>query len=237
MEKGYLKLAYFFAAIALLTFIGFYKRYFALFPQFEGLSAIHHAHALALMTWLGILIAQPVLIARKKLALHRAIGKFSYFLVPVMFVSMLLAYYAQYLRMIAEGKPESETLAFVFSPTTDAIPFVIFYLLAVWNKHDTARHMRYMIGTAVVIGGPGLARIFISWMHMEFFAALALLSLVTLLVFIALIVYDRVQKKQFRLNPYTICLLIWLVPNILITFFPNTALWQDFARGLVRGVG
>lgn len=236
MEKGYKNLVYFFGAIAVITFIGFYKKYFSLAPNFPGLKNIHHFHAIALTTWLSMLIVQPILIANNKMTAHRMIGKFSYILVPFMFVSMLLAYHNQYLRFVSEGKQETETLAFVFSPATDAIPFLIFYILAILNKRETAKHMRYMIATGIVIGGPGLGRIFMTWMGMDIFAAIGLITLITLLVFLALIVYDRIKKKQFRMNPYTIAFVIWLIPNILIIFFPNTPLWQSFAKWLVETI-
>lgn len=183
-----------------------------------------------------MLIVQPILILNHKMKAHRIIGKFSYILVPILFVSMLLAYHNQYLRFVSEGKSETETLAFVFSPTADAIPFVIFYLLAILNKRDTAKHMRYMISTGIVIGGPGLARIFMTWMSMDIFAAIGLMTLITLLVFLGLIVYDSIKKKQFRINPYIIAFFIWLIPNILIIFFPNTALWQRFAKWMVTTI-
>ncbi len=233
MEKGYKHLAYFFGVIAMITFVGFYKRYFALFPEFHGLKYIHHFHALALTMWLTMLIVQPILIANNKINTHRLIGKFSYLLVPFIFISMILAYHNQYLRFVEEGKPEIETLAFVFSPTTDAIPFAIFYLLAILNKRETPQHMRYMISTGIVIGGPGLGRIFMTWMGMDIFAAIGLLSLVTLFVFVTFIVYDKVKKKQSKWNPFTIAFVIWLIPSILIIFFPNTALWQGIARWMV----
>ena len=233
MEKGYKNLVYFFGVIAVITFIGFYKKYFSLAPDFPGLKTIHHFHALALTTWLSMLIVQPILIAKNKMSAHRVIGQFSYLLVPIIFVSMLLVYHNQYLNFIAEGKSESESLAFVFSPATDAIPFVVFYLLAILNKRETAKHMRYMICTGIVIGGPGLGRIFMTWMNMDIFAAIGLITLVTLFVFVGLIIYDRVKKNKFRLNPFSIALIIWLIPNILIIFFPNTSLWQSIAKWLV----
>jgi len=135
--------------------------------------------------------------------------------------------------MVSEGKPETENLAFVFSPTTDAIPFVIFYLLAILNKREAAKHMRYMISTGIVVGGPGLGRIFMTWMNMDIFAAIGLMTLITLLVFVGLIIYDKVKNRQFGINPFTIAFIIWLIPNILIIFFPNTTLWQSIAKWLV----
>jgi hypothetical protein len=236
METGYKHISYFFGLVAVITFLGFYKKYFGLIPDFPGVGHIHHFHAVSLSLWLTILIIQPVLIIRKYLRLHRLIGKISYLLVPVMFVTMILVYHHQYLRLLSAKKPETESLAFVFSPMTDAIPFLIFYLLGIAHRHETAKHMRYMISTGIVIGGPGLGRVFMNLMSMDIFAAIGLMSLVTLLVFVSLILYDRVKGKKFTVNPFTIAFLIWLVPNILIIFFPGTSLWQSIAKWLVTTI-
>lgn len=236
METGYKNVVYLFGLIAVITFIGFYKKYFSLAPDFVGLKFIHHFHAISLTTWLCMLIVQPVLIAGKKYNIHRAVGKFSYFLVPCMFASMILVYHNQYLKILSEGKAETEALAFVFSPSTDAIPFVIFYVLAILNRQDTAKHMRFMISTGIVIGGPGLGRIFINLMGMDIFAAIGLMSLITFFVFTSLIIFDRIKRKNFTINPFTIAFVIWLVPNTLIIFFPSTALWQSTAKWLVTTI-
>ncbi len=236
MEKGYKNLAFFFGTIVVLTFVGFYKKYFSLAPDFPGLKFIHHFHAVILTTWLTLLIVQPILIVNNKIRIHKAIGKLSYFLVPIAFFSMLLAYHNQYLRFISEGQSESFVLAFVFAPATDAIPFVILYLLAIMNKKETPKHMRYMIATGVIIGGPGLARIFMTWLSMDVFMAIQILFLIQLLTFISLIVYDKIKKKTFQINPYTYSFIIWLIPNVLIMFFPNTILWQNFAKWLVTTI-
>ena len=233
MEKGYKNLVYLFGVIAVITFIGFYKKYFSLAPDFPGLKSIHHFHAIILTTWLGLLIIQPILIVKNKLTMHRTLGKFSYLLAPVAFVSMLLAYHNQYLRFISEGQTEEFVLSFVFSPMTDAIPFIILQVLAILNKRETPKHMRYMITTGIIIGGPGLGRIFMTWMNMEIFMAIQMVVLLTLITFTSLIIYDRVKKKTFRINPYTAAFIIWLIANILIAFFPATPIWQSFAKWLV----
>ncbi len=233
MEKGYNKIVFFFLVIVLITLPGFYKSYFSLLPDFPGLKNIHHFHAVALLAYLAMLIVQPILISRKKIAIHRIIGKFSYILVPSIFISLILVYHNQYLRMFLEGKPESELLSFVFAPTTDAIPFLIFYVLAMLNTQKTSVHMRYIITTGVVAAGPGFGRIFIYGLGMDVFAAIQIVTLTTLLTFVALILYDRKKKATFRINPYVIALVIWLIPNILIIFFPQTEIWQGVAKWIV----
>lgn len=233
MEKGYKNIVYFFGAIILITFIGFYKKYFSLAPDFPGLKNIHHFHAIMLTIWLGILVIQPILIANNKIPIHKMVGKLSYIIVPIAFVSMILAYHNQYHRFISEGQKEDFVLSFVFAPLTDAVPFVILYLLAILNKNQTSAHMRYMIATGIIIGGPGLGRIFMTWLGLNVFEAIQIQFVLQLITFISLIVYDRVKKKTFRINPYTIAFIIWIIPNLLIMFFPSTPVWQGFAKWLV----
>lgn len=233
MEKGYKNIAYFFIVIALITFIGFFKKYFSLAPDFPGLKSVHHFHATILISWLALLMVQPILISSHKVALHKTVGKISYVLAPVAFFSMLMAYHHQYLRFMSDGQSEQFTLSFVFSPMTDAIPFIILYGLAIFNKAETPKHMRYMLATGIIIGGPGLGRILMTWLGMEIFMAIQMVVVFTLLTFICLLIYDRVKKKRFRINPYSIAFSIWLIPNILIMFFPQTPVWQSFAKWLV----
>jgi hypothetical protein len=197
---------------------------------------IHHFHVLMLCSWLTLLVVQPILITRKKLAMHRTLGKVSYWIAPFVFLSMLLVYRNQYLKMVDSGVPQSESLSFVFSPATDAMPFIIFYLLAMFSTRDTRKHMRYIIATGLMIAGPGFGRIFLTWFGMDIFTVIQLVTFMTLIVFISLLIYDKVKNPHFQINPYWVAFLIWLVPNILIIFFPATPLWQSFALWLVRTV-
>ena len=73
-----------------------------------------------------------------------------------------------------------------------------------------------------------------TWFGMDIFAVIQLVTFMTLIVFIALLIYDKVKKPGFRFNPYWIAFSIWLIPNILIVFFPATPAWQYFAQWLVE---
>ena len=234
MEKGYKNVVYLFLAITVIILFGFYKTYFELFPDFTGIKTIHHIHGLTLVLWLAMLIVQPILINNKKYKLHRTIGKFSYVLVPLIFIFMLLVYKNQYLKGEANGDPHVQNLGILFIPLTDTLPFVIFYILAIFNKKNISKHLRYMISTAIIVVGPGLGRIFLIWLGMDFITAITAVSVVLFFAFLGLILYDKIKGKQFKINPFAISLLIFLIPNILILFVPNTSLWQTFADGIVK---
>lgn len=40
----------------------------------------------------------------------------------------------------------------------DIVQFVVFYSLAIVYRRNTYNHMRFMIGTAIMMIGPGLGR-------------------------------------------------------------------------------
>src|SRR6218665_2023980 len=83
------KSGYYFIALMALVFAGFWKSYFSRF--FNGTNDYNfyfHFHAAMMLLWVIILIAQPLLIRKKKLGVHRIIGRLTYFLMPVMLLSV-----------------------------------------------------------------------------------------------------------------------------------------------------
>jgi hypothetical protein len=65
---------YYFIGLVVLVLLGFWPTYFSkFFDKTADLSL-----------WILALIIQPILIRKKKLAVHRLIGKFTYVLLPLM---------------------------------------------------------------------------------------------------------------------------------------------------------
>lgn len=150
MERKYRFLGYFMLLLFPLTFLGFYKTYFQHFPvHSQKVDWFAHGHALIATLWLSLLIIQPLLVARRKYAVHRTIGKFSYFV----FGLLILSFVPQITKVIQTGNYRN-----LFFPLGDTILLVTFYTLAVVNKRNIAKHMRYMIATALVFLGPTVGR-------------------------------------------------------------------------------
>ena len=82
-----------------------------------------------------------------------------------------------------------ESLAETVLGITNMFAFILFYYLAIFNSRNMAIHMRYMIGTALVMLGPGLGRLLAvrfkfpgdSSVHISYF-----LAIVIALVFLVL---------------------------------------------------
>ena len=91
MEKEYRNIGFIFLLFIPLTFLGFYKTYFVLSPEFAGSVDFYtHIHALVASIWITLLITQPLLIRFKNFKLHRFFGKISYFIFFALILSFIL---------------------------------------------------------------------------------------------------------------------------------------------------
>jgi len=77
-----------FIILLFLAIIGFWQSYFS--RLFSDIDNYTYFHAITMLLWVGMLITQAFLIRFKKRSLHRFIGKFSYGLLPVLIISLIL---------------------------------------------------------------------------------------------------------------------------------------------------
>jgi hypothetical protein len=146
---------FFIFVMALITW-GFYKTYLIFFPSFSGFNNVQHFHGAMMMIWMLLLIVQPLLIRSGKLAIHRMIGKLSYAIAPLLIVSIFLVSRMVYHR--PEPVTHQEKIAMIALSIPFLAGFIVFYSLAIINRRETPRHMRYMIGTSFLMIAPGLGR-------------------------------------------------------------------------------
>jgi len=100
LEKEYRNIGFIFLLFIPLTFLGFYKTYFVLSPEFVGTVDIYtHIHALVASLWITVLITQPLLIRFKNFKLHRTFGKISYFI----FFALILSFIPQMIKEYGKG--------------------------------------------------------------------------------------------------------------------------------------
>jgi hypothetical protein len=94
----------------------------------------------------------------------------------------------------------SEHPEFLFFPVGDSVLLVLFYALAIYYRKNPPRHMRYMIGTAIVFLGPTIGRIgpLVLGLPEGFTQNLQYGLIFSILI--ALILSDRRHGKNFR--PY-----------------------------------
>ncbi len=80
----------FFVLILVMITWGFYRTYLVFFPAFTGFTMIHHFHGAVMMTWMMMLIVQPLLIRYGKITIHRNIGRLSFIIAPLVVFTIFL---------------------------------------------------------------------------------------------------------------------------------------------------
>lgn len=204
MEKAYKYLGYFLLLLIPLTFFGFYKTYFVQFPNFEeNINIFIHLHAFIASIWILLLIVQPLLIINRKNKLHRKIGKLSYFVFPI----LILSFVPQMIRIINSDVPQ-----LLFFPLADSILLILFYSLAMYNRRNTSKHMRYIIGTATVFLGPTIGRIGPKLLDWSEGMTQNVQYGIIYLILIGLIFYDIRNRKNYQ--PYILILTVWVIHQI-----------------------
>lgn len=220
MEKTYKNISLFFVAILAIVVLGFFKTYFGLFPTFNKVTTIQHIHGLLFLFWFIMLIVQPALIKKRKYKWHRVIGKVSYFLVPLIVVSIF--YIA---KELYETSPltQGQKIATLYVPFYQIVDFVTLYVLSIYYKKKISYHMRYMIATSLAVYGAALKRFFINFTAISGLNAFLYTFIVTDLILVGLIIYDWKHEKSYK--PYVVSLIILVASQSGFYFLRNTAFW------------
>jgi len=201
MEKAYKNLGYFFILFFPLIFLAFFKTYFIQFPSFEEqIDIFVHVHAIIAAIWIITLIAQPLLIRYKRFKLHKKIGKISYVIFPL----LILSFIPRIIHIVNSDHPDT-----MFFPIADCTLLILFYGLAIYHRKKTPRHMRYMIGAAIVFLGPTLGRIGPLILGLPDKVAQNAQYGVIFLILIGLTFLDRKNGKNFK--PYMVIFAGWIV--------------------------
>jgi hypothetical protein len=214
MERQYKYLGYFFLAFILFVALGFYFPYFSLFPEFKSVTVTIHIHATALLLWVIVLITQPFLIAYKKFRAHRLIGRFTYFLMPIIIISSIGVLKQQYYEGIEQKMTSSASLKTLFTSAAGLLSIIIYYSLAIINiwKGNVAFHMRFMICLALEFIPPSFGRTLGYWFYMKQYYTYNISILLCILILITLIIYDK--QKNLDYKPYIFALSLFSVIQV-----------------------
>jgi hypothetical protein len=226
MQTVYRNTAIFIFVILIGVQWGFYQTYTSQFPHFKNATALIHIHGALLMTWMLLLIAQPLLIHAGRANLHRTIGKASWVLGPLIISSLFLIGKGGYLRGLG-NIPDETNLTFIALDMRGLLSFAIFWSLAMINRKSSGPHMRYMIATGILAIGPGVGRGLGHSFGLSLGEALTITDVLDLLIVAVLLGVDVYKKKNYK--PYLTVFLVLLVGSVLWQL-RDTAFWQSFAE-------
>lgn len=192
-------------ALVPLMYFGFRASYWDHFPRFGGVGWEVHFHLLTIAAWLVMLVTQAWLAVKGRIALHKRIGGLSYFLVPIIVVGFgLVTNYGQ----LRQKQP------YLLGATLfDGCAFLVFYILAIVYRRNTAYHSRYMMLTAVPFINPTLGRAI----------APEVSTTAEFLLIIALMVAARMRRTAWQ--PYLVALLALIALTLVIVYVSMIEPW------------
>lgn len=203
--------------------LGFWKPYFSRLDAAQGMA---HLHAISMLAWIGMLVAQPLLIRTRRLAWHRRLGKASYAVVPLVVVSALILAQLRISQAPPQLLPMQQFILFLGVSTS--VLFLVIWGLGIRYRHEPALHARYMAGTALTMIDPSLARVMISWIPSvppPFYQFITFGLLYTILL--TLIALDR--KSARGRSALWVLLALFVALHASIMLVPGTSVWQRFA--------
>lgn len=218
----YRLISLFFLLIVILINWGFYRTYLVLFPDFKGFNALHHFHGVVTMGWMFMLIVQPLLIRYGKTGIHSLIGRLSFILAPLVVVSIFLTARLGYFRPEPQATA-ADKIAGLALPIPGLLAFATFYVLAIINRRNTYNHLRYMIGTALIMIGPGLGRVLIMYFNVPFFTSVTSILIIEASLALCLLLLDIYKGRSFR--AFLVVTLVCIAALLSWEFRLETA-WQ-----------
>lgn len=211
MDRALKNSHYFFLAVLVVIFVGFYRTYFSLFPHFKGITTLLHIHAALILLWMSMLIVQPILIRTGRAELHRRVGRLSYAVVPVMVLTIALVMRESFQKplVVTPGVPNLGLIG-----VADLTFFGLMYGLAIYYRHKVIYHARYMVLTALPFINPAVGRLSLPG------------PLFALVIMVGLLVYERSQSRVYR--PYLIALPAYVGIYSLFIFGITRGEWLAF---------
>ena len=213
---------YYFLGLVVLVLLGFWPTYFSkFFDKTADFTMYFHFHAIMLSLWILALIIQPILIRKRKLAVHRLIGKFTYVLFPLMILSVVL------LAHSSHHADEKDLDTNLFLSFKDLVILSTGYFIGVRYRHNVDLHARGMVVTGIVCIEPSVVRFLTHAVGDEAIAFYMTISVVYT-VLVVLIVLERRQKRGRWVFPLILCL--YLLAHSAIVFHIHFPPWLEFCK-------
>jgi hypothetical protein len=153
-QPFFTKMAVFLAILIVVAFVQFSLRGFV---NWRTVPWVIHAHALAMVTWLGVFVAQNVLVERGNLGLHRWIGRRAVWLAAAI---VPLGCAVGVAAIQAHIVPPFFTPGYFLALTQiEAVAFGGLVFAAIRRRRETEYHRRLMLGALVVITEPAFGRV------------------------------------------------------------------------------
>ncbi|MEX0324063.1 MAG: hypothetical protein AB3N63_18035 [Puniceicoccaceae bacterium] len=216
-------LEYYAAGLLLLVLVGFWPSYFSKF--FDGsadFTFYFHFHTITAALWIVFLIVQPLLIRTKRLRIHRLVGKCSYLLVPMLYISILLLAHHRQHPYVEGGEHR------LWIPFKDLIIFGYGYLVAICYRKEAPIHARGMVIAGMALIEPTMARIVINVIGIAPPAGYILGISIIYVIIAIVIVKERKATVGRWVFPGALCIFAFI--HTVVIFRLAIPGWKSFAE-------
>jgi hypothetical protein len=213
-----------YAAMIVLCVIAFTPTYAFVFQRATWMV---HLHAFAMMLWVVMLFAQGWSIRAKRFAWHRAIGRSSYLIAPLMILTGLVVIH-QFLRRGNDGVTDLEATLSTL-PFHGVMLFAINYGFAIYHRRQPAAHARWMAGTALIVTA-GVVRICVVYAGSTQQMATHTADLVAQVFLVRLILSD--WRDGYRTSPFIPILLMHLPLHVFFEVGGSWSWWRAIVVAL-----
>lgn len=222
-SKVFDRSAYYFAILLLVAIGGFWPSYFSkLLFGTADFNLYFHFHAVTAVVWIALLITQPILIRTKQLKWHRFLGRCSYIVIPLIFISVVL------LAHHCISEEEANLSLSLWVPFKDLFILAVSYGIAIRYRHTVQIHARGMIATGFVLIEPALIRLIMHTCSGIGSAGYLLTIGIIYSLFITFIIIEWKAKKGRWVFPLILGLYVFV--HSVIVFRIDIAPWQMFAN-------
>ena len=220
--------------LALTVFAGFSATYYL--PIVSGapkatlsgrpFTWLVHVHAVLFTSWVILFVVQTVLVARRRVAVHRRLGVAGAILAAVMVVvGTTLA-----VEAAAHGAapPGIDPLAFLAIPIFDMVLFTLFVTAALLRRRDFETHKRLMVMAYICIMVAAVARLpgVLAMGPPGFFG-------LTFVFVVIAALYDWLTRRRIH-RAYLWGGAIFFVSQPLRMMISGTSTWHAIAEALTR---
>lgn len=215
-------------AAIVTVFVGFAPTYY-LKSQFQNLplTPLIHAHGLVFTSWILLFLMQTVLVANRRVDIHRRLG----YAGAALAVMLVVLGVTTAIAAVKRNSPlfGSDPLAFMVVPFGDMLVFSVLAGAGIWYRRNPETHKRLMLLATIAILTAAIAR----WPLQIMQAGPVAFFGITDLFIVAGVLYDLVSRR--RVYPAY----LWgggliVISQPLRLIISGTDAWHQFAAALVR---
>jgi hypothetical protein len=223
------------ASAALITvLIGFAPTFYLRghFSQDRPMSVLLHVHGIVFSAWVGLFLAQTLLIVRGSRRLHQRLGRIVVGVAAAM-VLLVIAAVIEQLRRVRGFPPPPLALAL---SAFDIVVFALLVSAGIYCRKQPDWHKRFMLSATIVLLGAPMFRVLIHYFDISNIAEVGIVS--TLLVdafFLPCFAYDWMTRR--RIHPaYVIALALIALDQVAQIRVVSWAPWVELSNALQRRV-